>query len=57
LVVCDGFVVNIRKLMGIHPGGAKVLEKAIGTDITNGNNFINCKDYTSQSIYLFIFFF
>ncbi|CAB4423122.1 unnamed protein product [Rhizophagus irregularis] len=35
LVVCDGFVVDFRKWIGVHPGGAKILEKVIGTDITN----------------------
>ncbi len=35
LVVCDGFVVNMRKWIKVHPGGAKILERVIGTDITN----------------------
>ncbi|CAJ0846372.1 7326_t:CDS:2 [Entrophospora sp. SA101] len=35
LVICDGFVVDIRKWIGVHPGGAKILESVIGTDITD----------------------
>ncbi|CAJ0831515.1 11050_t:CDS:10 [Entrophospora sp. SA101] len=35
LVVCDGFIVNMRKWIRVHPGGAKILERVIGTDITN----------------------
>ncbi|CAJ0887295.1 7546_t:CDS:10 [Entrophospora sp. SA101] len=35
LVVCDGFIVNMRKWIRVHPGGAKILESVIGTDITN----------------------
>ncbi|CAJ0870877.1 21156_t:CDS:2, partial [Entrophospora sp. SA101] len=35
LVVCDGFIVNVRKWIKVHPGGAKILEHVIGTDITN----------------------
>ncbi|CAJ0825833.1 11800_t:CDS:10 [Entrophospora sp. SA101] len=35
LVVCDGFVVSMRKWIKVHPGGAKILERVIGTDITN----------------------
>ncbi|RIA91207.1 hypothetical protein C1645_128370 [Glomus cerebriforme] len=35
LVVCDGLVVDVRKWIGVHPGGAKILEKVVGTDITN----------------------
>ncbi|CAG8472965.1 5666_t:CDS:2 [Paraglomus occultum] len=35
LVVCDGLVADIRKWINIHPGGAKILERVIGTDITN----------------------
>ncbi|CAB4440484.1 unnamed protein product [Rhizophagus irregularis] len=35
LVVCDGLVIDVRKWIKVHPGGAKILEKAIGTDITN----------------------
>ncbi|CAH1767309.1 12132_t:CDS:2, partial [Entrophospora sp. SA101] len=35
LIVCDGFIVNMRKWIKVHPGGAKILERVIGTDITN----------------------
>ncbi|GBC03861.1 hypothetical protein RclHR1_05370006 [Rhizophagus clarus] len=35
LVVCDGLVIDIRKWISVHPGGAKILEEVIGTDITN----------------------
>ncbi|CAJ0908830.1 7945_t:CDS:2, partial [Entrophospora sp. SA101] len=35
LVVCDGFIVSMRKWIKVHPGGAKILEHVIGTDITN----------------------
>ncbi|GBC06142.1 hypothetical protein RclHR1_06650002 [Rhizophagus clarus] len=35
LVVCNGLVIDIRKWIKVHPGGAKILEKVIGTDITN----------------------
>ena len=36
MVVCDGLVADIRKWITIHPGGSKILERVIGTDITNG---------------------
>ena len=36
MVVCDGLVADIRKWISIHPGGSKILERVIGTDITNG---------------------
>ncbi|GBC06036.1 hypothetical protein RclHR1_06580008 [Rhizophagus clarus] len=35
LVVVEGFVFDIRKWIGVHPGGAKVLKHVIGTDITD----------------------
>ncbi|KAG0213709.1 hypothetical protein BGX28_003653 [Mortierella sp. GBA30] len=34
LVVVDGYVFDIREWIPSHPGGAKVLERVIGTDIT-----------------------
>ncbi|KAF9990803.1 hypothetical protein BGZ75_009494 [Mortierella antarctica] len=34
LVVVDSFVFDIREWISSHPGGAKVLERVIGTDIT-----------------------
>ena len=36
LVVCDGFVADIRRWIHSHPGGEKILHRVIGTDITNG---------------------
>ena len=38
LVICDGFVVDIRGWLMGHPGGSKILENVIGTDITDGKN-------------------
>ncbi|CAJ0828458.1 9752_t:CDS:10 [Entrophospora sp. SA101] len=35
LVICDGLIFDIRKWIEAHPGGAKILERVIGTDITN----------------------
>ncbi|CAG8542019.1 2813_t:CDS:10 [Paraglomus occultum] len=46
LVVCDGFVADIRKWFNEHPGGTKILERVIGTDITN--DFYNTHKLTQQ---------
>ncbi|CAB4491492.1 unnamed protein product [Rhizophagus irregularis] len=35
LVVAEGLLFDIRKWIRIHPGGAKILHRVIGTDITN----------------------
>ncbi|RIA86087.1 hypothetical protein C1645_350348 [Glomus cerebriforme] len=35
LVVAEGLLFDIRKWIKIHPGGAKILQRVIGTDITN----------------------
>ncbi|CAG8641375.1 4328_t:CDS:10, partial [Acaulospora morrowiae] len=35
LVVAEGLVFDIRKWIDVHPGGAKTLQRVIGTDITN----------------------
>ncbi|CAJ0861331.1 9843_t:CDS:10 [Entrophospora sp. SA101] len=44
VIICDGFVVDIRNWLTSHPGGAKILENVIGTDITDdfyGKNTID----------------
>ncbi|CAG8771995.1 34497_t:CDS:10, partial [Racocetra persica] len=35
LVICDGFIIDIRKWIHSHPGGSHILERVMGTDITN----------------------
>ncbi|CAG8603950.1 9783_t:CDS:2, partial [Paraglomus occultum] len=45
LVVCDGFVADIRRWIHSHPGGEKILHRVIGTDITN--DFYNTHRPTS----------
>lgn len=57
LVVAEGLVFDIHRWIPLHPGGQKILQRVIGTDITNDffydpkvktiiqNNFINYNDY------------
>lgn len=33
-LVCEGYIVDVRAWAPIHAGGANVLEKAVGTDVT-----------------------
>src|SRR6266542_4780230 len=35
LVVAEGLVFDIHKWIPLHPGGQKILQRVIGTDITN----------------------
>src|SRR2546423_8189435 len=35
LVIAEGFVFDIHKWIPIHPGGQKILQRVIGTDITD----------------------
>src|SRR5581483_230211 len=35
LVIVDEFVFDIRRWIDVHPGGSRILDRVIGTDITN----------------------
>src|SRR5688572_31681831 len=35
LVVAEGLIFDIHKWIPLHPGGQKILQRVIGTDITN----------------------
>ncbi|CAG8542427.1 14892_t:CDS:10, partial [Acaulospora morrowiae] len=50
LVVCDNLVVNVRKWIGAHPGGSKILERVIGTDITRDFFNMHKKDVINEEI-------
>ncbi|CAG8465360.1 9912_t:CDS:10 [Acaulospora morrowiae] len=51
-VVCDNLVVNVRKWIGAHPGGSKILERVIGTDITRDFFNIHKKDVINEEVIL-----
>ncbi|CAG8759409.1 11026_t:CDS:2, partial [Acaulospora morrowiae] len=48
LVVAEGLVFDIRKWIDVHPGGAKILQRVIGTDITNDFYFKEDKASSSR---------
>src|SRR4051812_44024065 len=35
LVVAEGLIFDIHKWIPLHPGGQKILQRVIGTDVTN----------------------
>ncbi|CAG8456991.1 13944_t:CDS:10 [Funneliformis mosseae] len=49
LVIVEGMIFDISKWMKYHPGGVKILQRVIGTDITKDFFYITRKYEDSQS--------
>jgi hypothetical protein len=49
LVVAEGLLFDIRRWINVHPGGARILNRVIGTDITN--DFFRIDGKNSSELY------